>query len=122
MASDRDFRAGGLGPWPRSLTPDARGPRGLSQESATTLARHRCGRGPATTGSGATTGIAVTARGTGGRISALPGAAQQAGHLVVFGSTGPRGPAKPGTTRWNTTSAYRGWRIGWRLTSGPGCW
>src|SRR5947207_88892 len=44
---------------------------------------------------GATTGIAVTARGTGVGISALPGAAQQAGHLVVFGSTGPRGPAKP---------------------------
>ena len=59
---------------------------------------------------------------TGGRISALPGAAQQAGHLVVFGSTGPRGPAEPGTTRWNTTSTYRGWRIGWGLTRVPGCW
>src|SRR5262249_9153285 len=47
------------------------------------------------------TGIAVTARGTGGRISARPGTAQQAGHLVVFGPTGSGGRQEPGTTGWN---------------------
>ena len=57
----------------RTRSPDA-WPQALSQESATTLSWHRCGRGPATTGfQGLQTGIAVTARGTGGQIPARPG-------------------------------------------------
>src|SRR5215469_15882197 len=45
-----------------------------------------------------------------------------AGHLVVFGSTGSHGLAKPGTTWWNTFSAYRGWESAWGLGNVTGSW
>src|SRR5215469_1272130 len=116
----------GPGPWPGPGTKTARQEQPPEPElpgSAATLSRHRLLAVPATAlpAQRHQSPSPHAARVAGYRERRQDGAVT-ADHLVVFGSTGSYGLAKPGTTWWNTFSAYRGWESAWGLGNVTGSW